>query len=97
MPEIKKVREIAANLRYKKEYIKHIKNVKQVLKHGLVFKNIHKVITFNQNDWLKSYINMNTDLRKKAKIDFEKDFFKLMRFSVFGKTMEKTKNKCQKT
>ena len=35
-----------------------------------------KVIEFNQNAWLKPYIDMSTDLRKKTKNDFEKEFFK---------------------
>ena len=82
------VEKIVANLHDKTECIIHIRNLKQPLNHGLVFKKVHRVIKFNQNSWLKPYIDMNTDLRKKAKNDFEKDFFKLMNNAVFGKTME---------
>ena len=71
----------------------HIKVLKETLNHKLVLKKVHRVIQFNQEDWLKPYIDMNTKLRKKAKNDFEKDFFKLMNNSVFGKTMENVRNR----
>ena len=61
---------------------------KQALNHGLVLKKLHKINKFRQKAWLKSHITMNTDQRKKAKNDFEKDFFKLMTNAVFRKTME---------
>ena len=86
--EIEKVEKLVANLQDKTDYVTHIRNLKQTLNLGLVFKKVHRVIKFNQNSWLKPYIDMNTDLRKKAKDDFEKDFFKLMVNAVFGKTME---------
>ena len=66
----------------------HINALKQALNPGLRLINVHRVIQFNQEAWLEPYIDMNTELRKKAKNDFEKDFFKLMNNSVFGKTME---------
>ena len=66
----------------------HINALKQALNPGLRLINVHRVIQFNQEAWLEPYIDMNTELRKKAKNDFEKVFFKLMNNSVFGKTME---------
>ena len=62
--------------------------MKQALNHGLISKKVHRAVQFNQKSWLKKYIDMNTELRKQAKNDFEKDFFKLMSNSVFGKTIE---------
>ena len=63
--KIEKVEKFVANLSDKTEYVTHIRNLKQALNHWLAFKK----------PWLKTYIDMNTDLRKKAKNDFEKDFF----------------------
>ena len=64
-----------------------IRVLKQALNNGLVFRKVHLVIQFNQEDWLKPYIDMYTKLRKEAKNDFEKVFFKLLNNSVLGKTI----------
>ena len=85
---VNKCKKLVCNLFNKKKYVAHINTLKQALNHGLKFKKIHRVIEFNQEAWLKKYIDMNTDLRKLAKNNFEKDLFKLMNNSVFGKTME---------
>ena len=83
-----KLKTQVCNLRDKKKYVVHISILKQALNHGLKLKKVHRVIEFNQEAWLKKYIDMKTELRKKASNDFEKDFFKLMNNAVFGKTME---------
>ena len=72
----------------KKEYVIHIRALTQVLNHGLILNKVHRVIQFNQEAWLKPYIEKKTKLRTEAKNDFEKYLFKLMSNSVFGKTME---------
>ena len=86
--EVNKCKKLACNLFNKKKYVAHINALKPALNHGLKLKKIHRVNEFNQEAWLKPYIDMNTELRKVAKNDFEKDLFKLMNNSVFGKTME---------
>ena len=59
-----------------------------MLQHGLRLDRIHQVIEFDQSPWLKTSIDFNTQLRMAATNDFEKDFFKLMNNSVFGKMMD---------
>ena len=71
---IEKVEKLVANLHNRTEYVIHIRNLKQSLNHGLLLKKVQRVIIFNQNASLKPYTDMNTNLRKRAKNDFEKDF-----------------------
>ena len=87
------VEKLIPNLRNKTKYIIHYKNLIQCLKAGMKLKKIHKGIKFIESDWMRPYIEMNTNLRTKAKNNFEKDFFKLMNNSVFGKTVENIRNR----
>ena len=86
--EINGVEKLVPNLRDKKNYVIHIQALNQALQHRLRLDRIHRAIEFDQSPWLKTYIDFNTQLRMAATNDFEKDFFKLMNKSVFGKTME---------
>ena len=86
--EINGVEKLIPNLRDKKSYVIHIQGLDQALQYGLRLDRIHRVIEFDQSQWLKTYMDFNTQLRTAATNDFEKDFFKLMNNSVFGKMIE---------
>jgi len=86
--EISKVEKLIPNLNEKKKYVLHHKNLKQYLDLGLTLTKIHRGNVFNENAWLKPYIDLNKNLSSKAQNEFEKDFFKLMNNNVFGKTLE---------
>jgi hypothetical protein len=88
-----KVNKLILNLHDKKEYVLHIRNLKFYLEQGMKLKQVHNVIRFKQSKWLKKWIDFDTEKRKKADNDFEKDLFKLMNNAVFGKTMEDVKNR----
>ena len=86
--KIDKIDKLISSFLPKKHYIVHYKNLKQCLEEGMILEKVHRGIKFKQSPWMEPYIRKNTDLRKEAKNAFEKDFFKLMNNSVFGKTIE---------
>ena len=90
---VNNTKKLICNLQDKKDYVVHINVLKQALDHGLKLIKVYRVIEFDQEAWLKEYINFNTELRKKVINDFEKDF-KLKNNAVFGKTMENVRKHC---
>ena len=90
-PDSKK---LLLTLEDKNDYVVHYENLKFYLKQGMKLKRVtERVLEFEQECWMEPYIRMNTEFRKQAKNDFEKNFYKLMNNSVFGKTMENLRNR----
>ena len=86
-------KKLLLTLEDKKDYVVHYENLKFYLKQGMKLKRVKRALEFEQECWMEPYIRMNTEFRKQAKNDFEKNFYKLMNNSVFGKTMENLRNR----
>lgn len=83
-----KIKKLILNLNAKKDYICHYLVLKQALQNGLVLKKVSRVLKFNQSPFMASYIEKNTEYRTQATNEFEKNFFKLLNNSIYGKTLE---------
>ena len=85
--KITTTKKLVPNLYDKKNYVLHYRNFQFYLAHGMTCTKIHQVLSFKQSQWMLPYIEKNTNMRKSAKSSFEKDFYKLMNNSVFGKNL----------
>ena len=90
--KVNKVKKLVCYVTDKENYSIHIFALKQALNHGLKLIRVHSVISFRQEAWLKPYIDSNTELRKNAKNEFEKDFYKLKINSIYGKPYKMIEN-----
>jgi len=86
---------LVLTLEDKEKYVVHYKNLQLYLSQSMRLKKVHRVLEFNQEPWMEPYIRMNTEFRKQANSDFETDFYKLMKNSVFGRTMENLRNRVE--
>ena len=84
---------LAPNLYHKRNYVVHFRNLKYYLMQGMQLRKVHKVLAFDQTEWLKVYIDFNTNMRKNCGAGYGKDFYKLMNNAVFGKTQENLRNR----
>ena len=82
------IEKLVPNLMDNTKYVVHYKNLRLYLSLGMKLKKVHRILEFNDKAWMKPYLYLNTELRKKTTSAFEKDFYKLMNNSVYGKTME---------
>ncbi|KAL9884631.1 uncharacterized protein ACN427_011393 [Glossina fuscipes fuscipes] len=93
IPLTGKYKKLIADLTHKMSYKIHLNNLLLCLQHGLQLKCIHRILKFTQRAWLEPYISLNTNRRKVANNEFEKNFYKLMHNAVYGKTMENGENR----
>ena len=91
------VNKLISNLMPKNNYVVHYRNLKYYLLNGLILKKVNRILEFKQSNWMKSYIDFNTQKRKEATNEADKNLFKLLNNAVYGKTMENMRKRIKIT
>ena len=87
------INKLTPNLMSKKNYVVHYRNLKYYLSQGLILKKVHRILEFKQSAWMKPYIDFNTQKRKEATNEGDKNQFKLLNNAVYRKTVENMRKK----
>ena len=87
------INKLAPDLIPKNNYVVHYRNLKCYLSLGLILKKVHKILEFKQSAWMKPYIDFNTQKRKEATNEADKNLFKLLNNAVYGKTIENVRKR----
>ena len=88
-----KAKKVICDWTDKKVYLILYRMLKFYVRYGMIVDEIHEILSFEQSKWLKKYVSFNTQKRNKVKIDFEKDFYKLLDTAFYEKTMENARNR----
>ncbi len=92
-PPNSKVKKLLTTLESKFNYVVHYRNLKQAIVNGLKVKKVHRILRFSQSRWMAPYINLCTNMRVKSRNEFERQFWKLLVNSVYGKCMENVRKR----
>jgi hypothetical protein len=88
-----KISKLTTSFHDKIKYGVNYRLLQLFIQQGLIITKFHRVVQYTQENYMASYISKNTEERKTANNDFEKDFYKLMNNAVYGKTMENVRNR----
>ena len=86
--KIESIKKLVPNVMPKNIYVIHYRNLQQCLDKGLILKQMHRILKFKQKDWMRPYIDFNTQKRKEATMDADRNLFNLLNNAVYGKAME---------